>query len=306
MPCRYKYWGSLWLSLVLCLMGLGIGEIRTQDISPPLIQSTVERVLPATTPGFLSVAPTSAPSLEVSSSVAQASTVDTAPTIRMTVMGTPTSEVKGVSVPATTSPDVIPEPPVLAGAPILMIGVGLVVGMIGLFLFWRPRVTPQREPVASTDSTLHSQPTSETPRIPFNAPLNLSAVTPISDKRRAVQMHSAVPVDAGFGEAQFRQLPAQLVFKNGPQSGQVFEIDSSYFTIGRHSTSQLRVQDGTVSREHARILFDNAQNLYLIENVSDAGTQVNGQSVTQRRPLSSGDLIQVGNIQIHFQLRLPS
>ena len=224
----------------------------------------------------------------------------------MTVMVTPTSEVEEVSVPVMTSADVIPAPPIPAGAPILMIGVGFIVGMIGLFLFWRRRVIPQREPVVNTDSTLHLRPTSELPRIPFNAPHNLSAVTPTSDKRRAVQMHSAVPVGAGFGEAQFRQRPAQMVFKNGPQSGQVFEIDSSYFTIGRHSTSQLRVQDGTVSREHARILFDNAQNFYLIENVSEGGTQVNGQYVTQRRPLYSGDLIQIGNIQIHFQLRLPS
>jgi hypothetical protein len=170
----------------------------------------------------------------------------------------------------------------------------VLVSVLGVLLFWRRR---KIQPEVPAGGTLHSRPTSELP------PPNLNAHLTPGDKRRSVQMHAPVPIDAQFGEA-FRQFPAVIVFKNGPQSGQVFEVDSSYFMIGRHSASNLRVQDGTVSREHARIIFDNIHNLYLIENVSQAGTQVNGQYITQRRPLYSGDLIQVGNIQIHFQLRV--
>jgi hypothetical protein len=219
--------------------------------------------------------------------------------VLMPISDTQAAPVTPIPLTITPAPESVPAPqPTTTSslAPIIA-AVIVIMGLSG-FLLW---LRTSQNGAANPGGTLHSRPTAELPPMPRI----VNASPPPPDKRRNVQMHTPVPVDAGFGEAQFRQFPAVLVFKNGPQSGQVIEIDSGYFVIGRHSASQLRVQDGTVSREHARIVFDNAQNLYLIENVSQAGTQVNGQFISQRRALYSGDLIQVGNIQIHFQLRVP-
>lgn len=248
------------------------------------------------------------PSSSSESSVPQATVVESpaaaSPTAEMDMpisatFAAPTAVITEASpitaTPLPTSPTVSASSPAGDLLPVF-IGLG-VVGGLGVLLFWRQR---HQNPSVPPGGTLHSRATAELPPLPFNPNTPLHA----SDKRRAVQMHAPVPTGSQFEEA-FRQFPAVVVFKNGPRIGQVFEVDSSYFVIGRHSTSDLRIQDGTVSREHARITFDNAQNLYVIENVSQAGTQVNGQFITQRRPLYSGDLIQVGNIQIHFQLRVP-
>jgi hypothetical protein len=247
---------------------------------------------------------TSTPVPEVSAPATQVST-EASPEASTSVVLMPISDTQAapeMSIPPTAThvPESVPAPQPTTTSSLAPI-IAAVIAMMGLgsFLLWRR--TSQSSAAANPGGTLHSRATAELPPMPRI----VNASPPPPDKRRNVQMHTPVPVDAGFGEAQFRQFPAVLVLKNGPQSGQVIEIDSGYFVIGRHSASQLRVQDGTVSREHARIIFDNAQNLYLIENVSQAGTQVNGQFISQRRALYSGDLIQVGNIQIHFQLRVP-
>lgn len=186
--------------------------------------------------------------------------------------------------PKQSPPD--PEFPLL---PVLILGV--VIGMIGLGLaaVWQRRSSL---PDPDEGNTFHSRTTSE-----------LDAVPETPGSPSPYQKTEVMRVTVS--EPLFRQFPARLVFISGPHRGQAAEIDSAFFTIGRHSSSRLKIQDATISRDHARIIFDESQNLYVIESVGQLGTQVNGRYIAQRQPLYNGDVIQMGATQVQFLLRLP-
>ncbi|MEQ1736991.1 MAG: sigma 54-interacting transcriptional regulator, partial [Rhodoglobus sp.] len=89
----------------------------------------------------------------------------------------------------------------------------------------------------------------------------------------------------------------------------VFQGDSSRmvplkadgdFVIGRDAQADVVIQDGSVSRRHARLsLVDglaNASDLH-----SQNGTKVNGEVITGTRPLVSGDVLSIGSVTVSFQ-----
>ena len=78
-----------------------------------------------------------------------------------------------------------------------------------------------------------------------------------------------------------------------PQSGEI--------VVGRASEAALRVQDPSVSRQHAR--FRIARGEVLIEDLgSHNGTRVNGERITAPRRLLSGDVIVLCDVAIIYQL----
>jgi DNA-binding NtrC family response regulator len=78
-----------------------------------------------------------------------------------------------------------------------------------------------------------------------------------------------------------------------PQSGEV--------VVGRAPESALRVQDPSVSRQHAR--FRIARGEVVIEDLgSHNGTRVNGERITAPRRLLSGDVIVLCDVAIIYQL----
>jgi len=71
-------------------------------------------------------------------------------------------------------------------------------------------------------------------------------------------------------------------------------------TIGRDAKCLLRFNDIQVSRKHARIEFN--RGAWLITDLGSAnGTFVNRVQV-QQKILSPGDLIQIGELELIFQL----
>jgi serine phosphatase RsbU (regulator of sigma subunit) len=71
------------------------------------------------------------------------------------------------------------------------------------------------------------------------------------------------------------------------------EISHTPFTLGRQGDNDLVLLDTRISRQHARIVRDNDS--YLLEDAgSRHGTFVNGERVTEPRPLKSGDQISLG------------
>ena len=74
-------------------------------------------------------------------------------------------------------------------------------------------------------------------------------------------------------------------------------LDQGEFLIGRDSASDLQLDDGLVSRRHAkltRVMSD-----YLAEDLgSTNGTNLNGQAISKQM-LKSGDVLKIG----HFSLR---
>jgi pSer/pThr/pTyr-binding forkhead associated (FHA) protein len=69
--------------------------------------------------------------------------------------------------------------------------------------------------------------------------------------------------------------------------------------IGRGSACDLRLDDRSVSRQHARLRY--AQGAWFIQDQgSRGGTYVNGAPVTACR-LNSGDVIKIGNTSLIFR-----
>ncbi len=98
-----------------------------------------------------------------------------------------------------------------------------------------------------------------------------------------------------------RPLRCRLTFLNGLLAGRSFLLHQDVTTIGRTTGNDVLILDGTVSRNHARLIFHNGQ--WSIEDSgSSNGTQVNGQKVKRPRALRSGDQIRIGDAWATFEV----
>lgn len=109
--------------------------------------------------------------------------------------------------------------------------------------------------------------------------------------------------------ARFKQLPRapQLIATGGG----AYPLRMAT-TVGRSEQGcQIVVNDPTLSREHAMILFEKMQpndvpdasrRFYLLELGSTNGSKLNGSSVRGALELKDGDLIQLGAVQFTFRL----
>ena len=90
-----------------------------------------------------------------------------------------------------------------------------------------------------------------------------------------------------------------LVVKEGSSS--VFPLPHvGVVTIGRAPESDLSIDDGSISRQHARLVLSEEQ-LRVSDLGSRNGTLVNGQPIEGTRPLIAGDVIQVGTVTLVLQ-----
>ena len=84
----------------------------------------------------------------------------------------------------------------------------------------------------------------------------------------------------------------------GPEQGRGYPISVDAFTIGRDSRNQLRLTDGSASREHCVILRQGDG--YIVRDLdSHNGTRVNETAVTEH-VLVHGDCIRIGKSQLRF------
>jgi serine phosphatase RsbU (regulator of sigma subunit)/pSer/pThr/pTyr-binding forkhead associated (FHA) protein len=82
-------------------------------------------------------------------------------------------------------------------------------------------------------------------------------------------------------------------------------LDREEFVIGRHPDCQIIVDEGAISRRHARIFRQGGQ-LMLEDLRSRNGTYLNNQLVLQPTRLLDGDMIGVCDAKFTFHLSLPS
>lgn len=97
---------------------------------------------------------------------------------------------------------------------------------------------------------------------------------------------------------------AILVVKKGPEAGTRFLLDKEVINCGRDKSSDIFLDDVTVSRKHAEIR--RGESGFVIE---DAGS-LNGTFVNRTRvdssALSNGDEIQIGKFRLVFFTGPPS
>lgn len=75
------------------------------------------------------------------------------------------------------------------------------------------------------------------------------------------------------------------------------------YSIGRHSDNDIFFTNATVSRIHAKIVWDN--DTFLIEDLNSTnGTFLNGTKITSAR-LASKDIIRIGKVELEFTMTRP-
>ena len=87
---------------------------------------------------------------------------------------------------------------------------------------------------------------------------------------------------------------AVLFALRGPQLGSVFRLATPSTAIGRDSGVDVRLEDATVSGQHARLLV-HAHGASIEDLGSRNGTFVNERRVEGRALLADGDHVRLGN-----------
>jgi pSer/pThr/pTyr-binding forkhead associated (FHA) protein len=117
---------------------------------------------------------------------------------------------------------------------------------------------------------------------------------------------ATVDVDAEAGlsrddQAAIAALPpssALLIVKRGPNAGSRFLLDSQRTGAGRHTSSEIFLDDVTVSRRHAEFIRVDAS--FRVRDVGSLnGTYVNRERVDEA-PLHAGDEVQIGRFRMTF------
>src|SRR6516162_5744085 len=98
---------------------------------------------------------------------------------------------------------------------------------------------------------------------------------------------------APFIMARDSKIVARLIVIKGPDEGKQFELSETTHTVGRDSSSKVRLSDTEVSRRHAEFRRS-GDNVYRLLDVGSAnGTFVNNQPIKDVE-LRSGDHIRIG------------
>ncbi len=80
---------------------------------------------------------------------------------------------------------------------------------------------------------------------------------------------------------------------------QVFSLSEGWTRIGRSVTADIRLDDPTVSRRHALIVWEGSRPLRVLDDRSLNGVFVNGEAVDWGR-LSDGDELTVGRYHLYL------
>jgi pSer/pThr/pTyr-binding forkhead associated (FHA) protein len=143
------------------------------------------------------------------------------------------------------------------------------------------------KPAAATPSAASP---GETSTITINAGLEPGE----GDKERSEALSTA-------DQAAVDALPpgsALLVVRRGPNSGSRFLLDSDTTTAGRHPSSDIFLDDVTVSRRHAE--FVRGDTGFHVRDVGSLnGTYVNRERIDDAT-LAGGDEVQVGKYRLVF------
>ena len=92
---------------------------------------------------------------------------------------------------------------------------------------------------------------------------------------------------------------AQLVFTEGPYSGQKLKLPETGILMGRKEDADLVLDDLQVSGHHARIKIQDGA-WYIFDLQSSNGTTVNGHMIEAVK-LNDGDVVGVGDNRFIFE-----
>lgn len=94
-------------------------------------------------------------------------------------------------------------------------------------------------------------------------------------------------------------VPTTGVYLQNTANGDIFPLKYGETSIGRSKTCDLLFNYPTISRSHA-VLARRKKGWFIIDTLSTAGTQVNGEPVKKRVYLEDGDIVTLGGISLVF------
>ncbi len=110
---------------------------------------------------------------------------------------------------------------------------------------------------------------------------------------------SAPPVALAKRSAPLKPTRPLLRGLSVPIEGKSFVIEGT-MTIGRVAGLDIRIEDDSVSRQHAEVMISGTK--VLLKDLGSAnGTTINGSPIASRMTLSDGDIIQFGIVELMFE-----
>ena len=106
-----------------------------------------------------------------------------------------------------------------------------------------------------------------------------------------------------FETIQLRKQPpayAYLVVTTTERAGSVHQLNRGTTTLGRSGANDIRLDDASVSGEHAKIRFEGDGQFTLIDLGSSNGAKLNGRR-TQQHTLRHNDVIELGETRLVFK-----
>lgn len=92
---------------------------------------------------------------------------------------------------------------------------------------------------------------------------------------------------------------AMLLVQRGPDAGSRFLLDQDFVSAGRHPSSDIFLDDISVSRRHAT--FSRRGSGYVVTDLGSLnGTYVNRDRIDGDIPLSGGDEVQLGKYRLIY------
>ncbi len=88
-----------------------------------------------------------------------------------------------------------------------------------------------------------------------------------------------------------------LIAQRGIHAGRKWPLPPGVTNIGRHPSSDIALDDITVSRRHCRMLLDSGGRLFLEDLGSTNGSYVNERRLEEAR-LRSGDRLMIGKFHL--------
>jgi pSer/pThr/pTyr-binding forkhead associated (FHA) protein len=108
--------------------------------------------------------------------------------------------------------------------------------------------------------------------------------------------------------------PATVADRSGPRPilelrlvAEGFDLvvrETGAHDLGRANDAVLRVNHPTVSRKHARIILSDDRSIAYLQDAGGAnGTRLNGKALDKLAPLSEGDQVGIGEVELKVSLR---
>jgi pSer/pThr/pTyr-binding forkhead associated (FHA) protein len=145
----------------------------------------------------------------------------------------------------------------------------------------------------------------EPPRNP--APPVAATSRSVPDTTLETPRRAGAPPPSGVTTKPFMQTGGAKPIQEVRLTAAGFDVavsETGAHELGRSSDADLRINHPTVSRKHARIIIGDDRTIAYIQDAGGAnGTRLNGTSIERLAPLSDGDTIGIGEVDLKVSLR---